>query len=379
LKFINETYAFVSSTLHLEIINEKSLIYTWSGSDQELKPILVLAHSDVRPVESYDLIDWLHPPFDGMIQDDYVWGRGSLDGKSTLIAIFEAMESLLKVKFNPKRTLILAIGHDRHQGGWQGAKEIADYLIKDRHLTGNIEMILDEGGTISREEGPTGSWLRTFANIGTAEKGFIGMSIEVSAPTSSADIPIPTTSIGVLVKLLAKLEEKIPSPHLTDENPTLDTLQCKSEHGNVPAWLRQALGFTWLRGVIVRNYASDPLMLAKMSTTQSIISLNSEKKGNNLPHLAKVYRFSTSSFSFLFISCFLLVVFINLAFYEISFDSLFILANFISWGFNWNFFKISFRHQCIMVYPLTQLLMMWSNIYMIYPNPLHQNTITLLV
>lgn len=33
--------------LHLELVNEHGLLYTWQGSDEQLKPILLMAHQDV--------------------------------------------------------------------------------------------------------------------------------------------------------------------------------------------------------------------------------------------------------------------------------------------------------------------------------------------
>ena len=53
-----------------------------------------MAHHDVVPVTPGTEGDWKHPPFDGVVADDAVWGRGSVDDKGSLVAIFEAVESL---------------------------------------------------------------------------------------------------------------------------------------------------------------------------------------------------------------------------------------------------------------------------------------------
>src|SRR6478752_4082000 len=50
-KFLETTYPNVHSKLRREIIKDYSLLYTWSGTDQSLKPIVLMAHQDVVPIE----------------------------------------------------------------------------------------------------------------------------------------------------------------------------------------------------------------------------------------------------------------------------------------------------------------------------------------
>ena len=48
----------------------------------------------------HDVVDadekWKYPPFEGVIEDECVWGRGAVDTKGSLCAFLEATESLLK-------------------------------------------------------------------------------------------------------------------------------------------------------------------------------------------------------------------------------------------------------------------------------------------
>ena len=59
------------------------------------------------------------PPFAGLVEGGYVWGRGTLDNKSNLISQLEAVELLIKAGFKPQRTLYLVAGHDEEVGGEQ--------------------------------------------------------------------------------------------------------------------------------------------------------------------------------------------------------------------------------------------------------------------
>ena len=67
-----------------EIVAQYSLLYTWEGSDPKAPPIALLAHQDVVPVAPGTEKDWQQPPFDGVVADGFIWGRGSWDNKGNL-------------------------------------------------------------------------------------------------------------------------------------------------------------------------------------------------------------------------------------------------------------------------------------------------------
>src|ERR1051325_6470221 len=62
-----------------ETVATWSLLYAWEGTDPKAPPVALLAHQDVVPVAPGTAKDWQHPPFDGVIADGFVWGRGSWD------------------------------------------------------------------------------------------------------------------------------------------------------------------------------------------------------------------------------------------------------------------------------------------------------------
>jgi carboxypeptidase PM20D1 len=109
-----------------EIVGGHSLLYTWQGSDPAQKPIALLAHQDVVPIAPKTESDWEQPPFDGLVRDGFVWGRGSWDDKGNLYSMLEAAEKLAREGFKPKRTIYFAFGHDEEVSGQRGAKAIAE-------------------------------------------------------------------------------------------------------------------------------------------------------------------------------------------------------------------------------------------------------------
>ena len=110
--YFEKTFPNIHKHLKLEKVNELGLLYTWEGSDPDLKPLLLMAHQDVVPVNNETLSSWKFPPFSGHYdpETDFVWGRGSNDCKNLLIAEFEAIEQLLIDGFKPNRTIVMSLG-----------------------------------------------------------------------------------------------------------------------------------------------------------------------------------------------------------------------------------------------------------------------------
>ena len=89
-----------------------------------------MGHMDVVPVEPSTLARWIHPPFAGVIDDGFVWGRGSMDDKQALLSLTEAAEALIAQGFQPKRTTYFAFGDDEENDG-HGAEALCA-LLKSR-------------------------------------------------------------------------------------------------------------------------------------------------------------------------------------------------------------------------------------------------------
>src|SRR5262249_56078666 len=81
-EFLTQRFPRVHAALTREIVNDYSLLYTWQGRG-EGKPIVLLAHLDVVPIEPGTEASWVKPPFSGAISDGFIWGRGTLDDKGS--------------------------------------------------------------------------------------------------------------------------------------------------------------------------------------------------------------------------------------------------------------------------------------------------------
>lgn len=204
--FLDSTYPLIFEHLEKEIHGNYALLYQWQGKNTDLKPLVLLAHQDVVPVMEEN---WEKGPFSGEIDNQFIWGRGTLDDKGSLISILETVEKLLEEGIVPERTVYLAFGDDEEIGG-KGAKELAS-ILKTRGV--EAEMVLDEGLVIT--SGIVPMIADPVALIGTSEKGYLSLEITSKFVGGHAAMPQSETAISILSKSLVKITENQFDPQFT--------------------------------------------------------------------------------------------------------------------------------------------------------------------
>lgn len=276
--FLSATYPLIEENLIKNTINQFSYLYKWQGSDEQLKPAILLAHSDVVPVPEEDVKEWTAPPFSGDIKDGILWGRGTMDDKVSVIGILEAVEHLLKAGFKPKRTIYLAIGHDEEIGGQLGAKSIVKYLKQERI---QAEFVLDEGFAITR--GLVPGVLTDVALIGIAEKGFASLTLSVKLEGGHSSMPNSETAIKVIANAITKLENKPFAAEITEP------VQQFLEHAGPEMRFQEELVFAnskLFRSIILGIYQKTNTGRALVQTTMVPTVFNSGIKDNGIPSSA---------------------------------------------------------------------------------------------
>ncbi len=172
-------FPFVSSLGETEEVGEYGLLIRIPGRRQE-KPSVLMAHMDVVPAEQKA---WCCDPFAAEIIGDRIYGRGTLDTKSTLWAILEAMEYRLSGGFLPENDIWLSFGGEEEICG-SCCREIVGRL-KARGVRPSF--VLDEGGSVIPEGLP--GLRRQAAMIGIAEKGTANYLLTVSGGGGHASVP----------------------------------------------------------------------------------------------------------------------------------------------------------------------------------------------
>ena len=202
-QFLESSYPLIHRQLQRQIFNEFSYLYRWKGKDSSLAPWVLMAHTDVVPVEAAVEKNWSVPSFSGAIKNDTIWGRGAVDDKSSVIAIMEAIENLLQLGFIPERTIYIALGHDEEVAGRRGARVISDWMREQKIRPA---FVLDEGGQIDTEHFKELG--RPVAIIATGEKGYTNIDLSVELPGGHSSMPAKETAIDILNKAVVAVREK---------------------------------------------------------------------------------------------------------------------------------------------------------------------------
>jgi carboxypeptidase PM20D1 len=278
-RYLETTFPRVHATLKRETVGGYSLLYTWPGTDPSLPPLLLMSHQDVVPVEPGTEKSWTHPAFSGDMDGQFVWGRGTLDDKVGVMGILEAMELLIGKGFQPKRTILLAFGHDEEVSGPHGAAAIAA-LLEQRGV--HPQLVVDEGGVVA--EGMIPGISKPVALISTAEKGFVTVELTAEAPGGHSSMPPPHSAIGNLAAALEQLENH-PFPARIDGAARRSFEFLAPE---MPLGSRLPLTNLWLFGPLVeRSLAGSPASNSRIRTSTAVTIVRGGVKENVLPHEAK--------------------------------------------------------------------------------------------
>ena len=116
-------YPNVLSTCEFKELPDRALLFKWTGENHD-KAAVMMAHYDVVPVDE-EL--WDKAPFEGILEDGVLWGRGTLDTKVTLNAILSAAEHLIASGFVPKQDVYFAFSGNEEING-KGAPNIVDFF-----------------------------------------------------------------------------------------------------------------------------------------------------------------------------------------------------------------------------------------------------------
>jgi carboxypeptidase PM20D1 len=273
--FVEENYPNLHRNTERRRIGEFSLLFKWQGSQPELKPALFMGHYDVVPVKPETDSLWQYPPFNGEVEEGFVWGRGALDDKSGIMSILEAVEYLSEQDFQPDRTIYIALHHDEEVGGERGAKKISEYLENEGI---ELRFLVDEGLPIAEEiienvDVP-------LAMIGVAEKGSVNIELTYYQDGGHSSMPPRFSVIGTLSRAVNRIEQRPMKAHY--KGLIVETFEPLIPYMTFSQ--RLAFNNTWLfRGIIKRKLSQNPATNAAMRTTAAKTIFEAGFKENVLP------------------------------------------------------------------------------------------------
>lgn len=152
------------------------------------RPILLMAHTDVVGVQREK---WPVDPFEAVLKDGYVWGRGTIDDKDKLVANLMTMLLLKRSGAMLDRDVIFLA-----ESGEEGDTSVGiDFMVREHFGEIDAEFALTEGGNARLELGKV-----TVIAVATAEK--LPRRVRLVVNGTSGHGSVPRTD-NALVKLSA--------------------------------------------------------------------------------------------------------------------------------------------------------------------------------
>jgi carboxypeptidase PM20D1 len=235
--FLEQRFPLVHARLKREFVGDLSLLFTWQGSDPTAKPIALMAHHDVAPIAPGTEARWQVPPFDGVVKDGYVWGRGAWDDKGNLVAQLEAVEMLLAAGFQPRQTVYIVSGADEEVSGQRGAAAIVK-LLQERKV--RLDFVIDEGLVLTEGviPGLTGEL-----------KGVARELFDTLAPEMRGLQRVALSNLWLFGPIVEKQLAKAPSTNAMLRTTTaLTIVNAGNKHNVIPGVAEAVLDFRILPG-----------------------------------------------------------------------------------------------------------------------------------
>jgi len=176
-------------------------VYARLRGDGSRRPVILLSHIDVVPA---DPEQWSVPPFEAVVKDGSLYGRGVLDCKGITTIQLLAMLALKESGTTLSRDIIFLATADEETGGRLGAAWMLD---NHYDLLGDAEFVLNEGGFVHRDPGKP-----LVFKLGVAEKNPCWFRVIATGEPGHGSRPAAETAVTRLVDALAKLtarEKKI--------------------------------------------------------------------------------------------------------------------------------------------------------------------------
>lgn len=267
-------FPVLHETLELTRIHTHGLLFHWPGASDE-RPVVLMAHLDVVPVEG----TWQHPPFSGEIVDGQIWGRGTLDDKGSLVAICEAVETLLEQGFTPDQDVWLSFGCDEEVSG-----EAAPLAVEELVRRGvRPWFVLDEGGAVASEAFP--GVAAPIGVIGLTEKGNTSVELRVEGRGGHASTPARMGPTARIARAIVRLDRAPMAPRTPD--PTIELFRRMAPHG--PLALRPVFAnAARIKPLLTRALlAAGPETSAMTRTTFAVTTLSGAPALNVIAATAK--------------------------------------------------------------------------------------------
>jgi acetylornithine deacetylase/succinyl-diaminopimelate desuccinylase-like protein len=191
---------------------QTNLVVRLKGRDSSKKPILLLNHFDVVPV---DAKAWDIDPFGAIIRDGKIWGRGTLDMKGLGTQQLMALIALHNSGVVPSRDIVMLSTADEEMGGEHGIQ----WMIANHWDEIASEYVFDEGGMWTRDAlAPD----KLVAGISVGDKIVLWLRLHARGTAGHGSQPIPDSAN---MTLLRAIDKAIALPPPAKQNPVVEEMK----------------------------------------------------------------------------------------------------------------------------------------------------------
>ena len=269
-------YPHVFKTCDFQQLPDRALLFRWPGKHSG-DPSVLMAHYDVVPVNEEN---WDKPPFEAIIEDGHMWGRGTLDTKVTINGVLYAANHLIGQGYQPEHDVYFAFSGGEEVSG-NGAPNIVSWF----ELQGiTPAMVVDEGGAVVQNVFP--GVKEPCGLIGIAEKGMINAQFRCMSAGGHASAPKPHTPVGILARACSRIENKPFKAHI--EGPAAQMFDTLGRHSTL--LYRMIFANMWCFGWVIDllGKTSGGEMNALVRTTVAFTQMQGSSAANVIPPEAKM-------------------------------------------------------------------------------------------
>ncbi len=187
-----KAHGFAAGDIEIKPRGETAtLTAVYHGTDPKAKPILLAAHMDVVVAKREE---WERDPFTAVVENGYVYGRGTDDNKLGLVSMVAALHWLKQEGFKPRRDIVLALTGDE-----ETTQTTTAALSKE---WANAELLLnsDAGGAYLGDDGKP-----TLYTMQAAEKTYMDFEVTYTSPGGHSSRPGPDNAIYNLAHAIDKV------------------------------------------------------------------------------------------------------------------------------------------------------------------------------
>src|ERR1700693_559980 len=157
------------------------------------KALLLMGHLDVVGV---DKAKWTVDPFGGVVKDNYLYGRGSIDDKGMAIANLAVFLALKRSGARLNRDVIFLAEGDEEAGGEAGMK-FAVEKHWDKIAAGYA---INEGGRVVQKDGKI-----QYVGVQASEKVSVNVDVIAKGTSGHASIPRKDNAVVHMASAIAKV------------------------------------------------------------------------------------------------------------------------------------------------------------------------------